>query len=112
MINQLLTGVIIGLATWRLSYALTEEGVFQWLRDLFNVEMVPTTVVRYGVEMIEQRNESGNIIGKLLSCIYCASFWVGAGFWWAWHTGDVGEVVVSVFAIGAVAALIQDWRTR
>ncbi len=110
MIDQLLTGFVIGLATWRLSYALTEESIFGWLRDLFNVEMVTTNMVKYSVETIERHNESTNIVGKLLSCIYCTSFWVGGGFLFTWHTGDGGEVVVWVFAIAAIAALIQDWR--
>lgn len=112
MIDQLLTGFVIGLATWRLSYALTEESIFGWLRDLFNVEMVPTKILRFGVETVEHRNESTNVIGKLLSCLYCTSFWVGTVFYGVWHVHIYGEYIVWIFAIGAIAVLIQDWRVR
>lgn len=115
MIDQIAVGVIIGLATWRLAYAITNEDIFKWLRQLFGVRVEPDIVEEFGVERnVMKTVQKGDTpllraVGTLLSCVYCASFWVGVTFYLLW---DNYPNIIWVFAIGGVAALIQDWRTR
>lgn len=115
MIDNLLEIVIIGAATWRLSFAITQEDVFRWLRELYGAKEVQVTVEEFGHERtitrIEQTAEFRLIrwIGALLSCIYCTSFWVGGTFWLVWRAYPD---VIWVFAIAAFAAFFEIWRTK
>lgn len=72
--------LLIGLATWRLSYMLVgEDGpwrVFRRLREATGI-----THDEYGhILMVPERT-----LPELLSCVWCTSVWVAGGFTLAWY---------------------------
>lgn len=111
----LLNGIIIGLATWRLSYAITQEDVFKWLRLLFGVRVVERTIEEFGHErtvMVNKQTADTRLIravGSLLSCFYCTSFWVALTLWLLWKDYPG---IIWVFAIATVAAVIELWSNK
>lgn len=91
--------VVFGLATWRLVSLLTwERGpwhIFQGIRTLAGIK----------------HNEHGHPVAwkdgffrELLTCVWCASLWVGA-FWAATYAvlGGPAIVLALPFALSAVA---------
>ncbi len=121
MIDDVLIAVIIGAATWRLSFAVTQEDVFRWLRELFGAKLMPVTINEWGaertVERIVQTAETRpyRAIGALLSCLYCTSFWVSLilwGFWLYPNAPDLPLHLFMAFASATIAAIIEIWRTK
>jgi hypothetical protein len=119
MIDILFTVIIVGMAVWRLSYAITNEDVFKWLRHLFGAREANEDIVQLGNvvavrTVIKQTGETRLIraVGALLSCVYCTSFWIAIIFWGLWINGRAVELrdIIMVFAIAGVAAMIQVWR--
>lgn len=83
------------LATWRISALLCYDYMFEWLRQKANIDFV---------------DEDGRPItkmGRILSCFWCTSFWVGIlvavllalGLHW----------VLLPLAISGGAILMQHW---
>ena len=90
--------ILAALATWRLTYMLTEElgpfDVFKRLRD------------RVGVHYLRDDSWPDTNLGRLFSCCKCLSMWTGAVFgllaltplWWA----------AIPFALSAPVVFIRD----
>ncbi len=113
--EMLLNGIIIGLATWRLSYAITQEDVFKWLRLLFGVKVIEAPIEEFGHErMITKTVQTADTrliraVGSLLSCFYCTSFWIALTLWLVWRNYPD---VIWVFAIATIAAMIELWSNK
>lgn len=90
---------VLGLATWRLSSMLVrEDGPAYMLRGLRELTGI-THDDGGAIVMIPDR-----FFAQLLSCVYCASMWVGTFwviFWLIFPAVAVG--LASVFALSAVA---------
>ena len=76
--------LILALATWRVSYALTSEAmpfnIGGWIRTYLN-------------------------IGGILSCLYCVSVWVAIAMLITWYSPVYP--LVYVLAISALAIAVQ-----
>lgn len=97
--------LLYGFATWRIASLLVNEagfgGLFQHLREFA------------GIEHDEQGNKTiipDGFLPGLLSCVWCASVWIGAG-WTAldWILPGVAPKLAMPFAFSAVAVLIELW---
>ena len=80
------TLLILALATWYVSYAITHTkgigGSFTWLRDKFP-------------------------LGGLTVCIICLSVWVAALLGIAWiYAGEVARYVISFLAVAGAANML------
>lgn len=72
--------LIITFATWRLAYfAVKESGPFAFM----------------------ERIRSGNNLGGLLDCVYCASVWSAALMVFAWRNKELRNAVIVLGASGA-----------
>lgn len=65
--------IVLGLATWRVAYMMTEEvgpyKIFQKIRD------------KVGVGSLDDHpNPHVNLLKGIFECIYCMSVWVGFFF--------------------------------
>lgn len=72
--------VVIALATWRLTSLIHAEWPMGWFRKLVGVVEDDQGPVGYT-----------NIIGKVVSCVWCLSFW----------TGQVAVLIYLIFPIAA-----------
>lgn len=94
---------LFGLATWRVSSLLVNEAgpfhVFRKLREITgitHIDEVPT--------MIPDR-----FFAQLLSCVWCSSVWVGAGWLITWCViPELAPLLAAPFAFSAVAILIDN----
>jgi hypothetical protein len=99
---SILLFLILALATWRISYMLVnEDGPYAILanfRRLLGVRYDDYSQV-YGISMP----------GKLLTCVYCTSVWVGIAHVIIWLVcGSTVSVAVALpFALSAVAIIIN-----
>ena len=85
--------VILGLATWRISYMLVWENG-PW--DIF--------------ERYRHALEPEHFGDKLFSCVWCLSVWIGAIFVLsAIIDKTITVYVASVFALSAVAIIITEY---
>ena len=95
--------VVFGLATWRLSSLLVNEGgpfgVFLKLRTLAGIT----------------HDENGrplaipdNFFAQLFSCVWCASVWVGVSWMVFWlFSPDVAIKLAAVFAFSTIAIMLD-----
>jgi len=90
--------LILGLAAWRIAYALVEEpGPWQLLARLR---------ARFGVEHDEFGYVDSAPIGSVFACVGCMSIWVAGALWFLpWG-------VSMIFATAAVAKLVMEGRDR
>lgn len=95
--------VIFGLATWRISSLFVVESgpfrVFHKIRELAGiVHDDEGTPYQY----------PDSFFGELLSCVWCTSIWVGAGWTLFWLLSpDVALKCAIPFAFSAAAILID-----
>jgi len=99
MINDALDILVIGFAAWRLAYALVNEDVFSWLRKLLGV-------VEHDNGAFVQRT-SDTLFGKMLTCVYCTSFWTTGAMIALYET--LPELV-AWFAIAGVAVYLSRYH--
>ena len=95
--------VLFGLATWRVSNLLVNEAgpfdMFTKIRECAGIEHldgVPTIV-------------PDKFFAQLLSCVWCASIWVGAGWLIMWLVlPEVAPLFAALFAFSTVAILVEN----
>ena len=100
---NLVNFIIFGLATWRVSNLLVNEAgpfdVFTKIREragIEHVDGVPTIV-------------PDKFFAQLLSCVWCTSIWVGAGWLIAWLVmPEAASAFAALFAFSAVAILVEN----
>lgn len=92
--------VVGGLLTWRLASLLTSEegpfGIFDWLRGV---------VSDYDPDDEEMRPRSE--LGRLLECLWCLSLWIALPVSVLLFYPSIIKIVVMVFAISALAILVD-----
>ena len=100
---NLVNFIIFGLATWRVSNLLVNEAgpfdVFTKIREragIEHVDGVPTIV-------------PDKFFAQLLSCNWCTSIWVGAGWLIMWLVlPEVAPLFAALFAFSTVAILVEN----
>src|SRR5512139_3847175 len=102
----MLSLVVLALATWRVSSLLVSEdgpwGMFAELRRIVGV--------RYDEHSIPL---GSTFLGKLLSCVWCVSVWIGAG--WALlflFLPEVSFVLALPLALSAGAIFVENLVSR
>lgn len=86
--------ILIGLATWRLSFMLVgEDGPFWIFRRLREATGITHDEDGH-ILMVPERT-----LPTLLSCVWCTSVWVAAGFTLAWYFIP-GPVIALSTALG------------
>lgn len=95
--------IVLILATWRISSLfVNEDGPF----GLFSF-------IRYGVGVKYDEHSqpySNNVIGSLLSCVWCFSFWVGLVLTLGYSQYPNPTILVCLpFALSAGAILVNKW---
>lgn len=95
--------ILFGLATWRVSNLLVNEAgpfdVFTKIRECTGIEHVD------GVPTIVP----DKFFAQLLSCNWCSSIWVGAGWLIAWLVmPEATSLFAALFAFSAVAILVEN----
>ena len=95
--------LILALATWRVSYMLVNEdgpyAIVARLRQLLGVRYDEYSHA-YGLSMP----------GKLLTCVYCTSVWVGIAYVIIYLVNSFMATVVALpLALSAVAIIINDF---
>jgi hypothetical protein len=95
--------VVYGLATWRLASMVVREdgpwGMFMELRELAGIEHDDGEIFIIPDEFF----------ANLLSCVWCASMWVGffwLVFWMAWPWMAIRVAIM--FGFSAVAILVDE----
>ena len=99
MINDALDILVIAFAAWRLAYALVNEDVFQWLRDALRVEEIDNGAF--------VTRSSKTFFGRMLTCVYCTSFWTTGLMIALFET--IPELVVW-FAVAGVAVYLSRYH--
>lgn len=101
--DEKMTFIILALATWRISSLLVNEAglweVFFRIRKLAGIE----------------HDENGKVwivperfFAQLLSCVWCASLWVGVGWTVAWWWNPrAAELAALPFALSAGAIVVE-----
>jgi hypothetical protein len=93
--------LVLGLATWRVTSLLVEEGG-PW-------NLLGRLRHRLGVRYDEASRAYGlNVLSEALTCAWCLSLWTGAGwtiFWLA--TGRLALWVALPFCLSAAAVVVQ-----
>lgn len=94
-----LTFIIFGLATWRIASLLVHEDgplyVFRYIRKLTGIQH-DDAGVPYMVP--------SNFFAQVLSCVWCASFWIGfawLGFWLLYP--EIAKVIAIALSFSTVA---------
>jgi len=95
--------LIYGLATWRISSLLVqEEGPFHIFEK-----------IRYWVGIQHEGMIPDNLLGGILSCVWCCSIWI-ALFWTIslWIIPKWSVMAAMPFAFSAIAILIDPYVRR
>lgn len=95
--------IVLALATWRVSSLLVREQgpffIFQRLRGLTGITHDPFG----GLVKIPDTFFAG-----ILSCVWCASIWVGAGWVLAWYfLPKITVLVATIFALSSGAIVLD-----
>lgn len=90
--------LIYGMAVWRISSLLTGEsgprGVFERLRQWAGIE--------------HEGMEPDNILGGILSCVWCASVWVAFFFTIFWLISPEWSLKVAIALSFSTLAILID----
>ncbi len=96
--------IAAALASWRVAVMLVfETGPF----EVFARLRIKVGITHYDDGTVESAPDSG--MGKLLSCVWCLSFWTtlpACAILWS-----VPEIVV-VLGIWGAATYLESWRTK
>lgn len=65
------------LAVWRISSALVDEDIFINLRALVGIKQVVLHSVYSDAAPVEYTDIPETFFGKLFSCVWCMSMWIG-----------------------------------
>lgn len=95
--------IIFGLATWRVASLLVREDgpmyLFQYIRKMAGIQhdgdgvpyMIPS-----------------NFFAQVLSCVWCASLWVGAWFYGMWFLfPESTTIIATALALSTMAIIID-----
>lgn len=100
----LLEFIILGSATWRLSSLLASKetgpfDVFKRIREKAGI----THDIDGNISIVPHR-----FFAELLSCVWCASIWVGA-FWGCFFAiaPQICIIAATIFALSTIAILID-----
>ncbi|RKO61513.1 DUF1360 domain-containing protein [Caldibacillus debilis] len=100
---------LIGLAAFRVTRLFVYDKIFEFLRAPFFDEVTETG--EDGKEetyLVPKKAGWKHVFGELLNCYWCTGVWASLFltllylFWPFW-----GELIVLVFAVSAVAAIIE-----
>jgi hypothetical protein len=97
---DILTIIILLLATWRVSSLLAKESgpwdIFEKVRTLLGV-----------VWDVESKPEGTNMLSKMIVCIWCNSMWTGTVWILAYFISPLVIWIALPFALSAGAILIE-----
>jgi hypothetical protein len=107
--------VILFLATWRLASLLADENgpqdIFYRLRTVLGVKYETVKYQYAGTEMEKDIATSDRMLGRMILCIWCNSFWIGVvetiGILLVPHTTIL---LLTPFALSAMAVYISGLR--
>lgn len=99
------TIVIFGLATWRVSSLLVgEDGPFYIFRKIRE---------KFGITHDENGKPLAipdGFFAQLLSCVFCASIWIGTGWLVFWLLSpDIAVKFAAVFSFSTIAILLDKY---
>jgi len=101
---EIKTIILLGLATWRISFMLMFDA---GPGDIF-IKFRKARGIDHGDDGIPFSYPPG-FWGELLSCMYCTSIWVGLVLGFTWAVLPVPtEIVCIPFMLSAIAIIIQE----
>ena len=108
MIQLALRVLVIGLATYRIARALTRDSITEPFRHVlwsraFVALPDPTSEDGYAVN---RRSRIFAWLYGLMSCPYCAGFWIALGLYWAWTEGAWQRTAIAAVAVAGVQAAL------
>jgi hypothetical protein len=97
---------IFGLATWRVASMFVNEtgpfNLFLKIREFAGISHVEN----------EPFEIPDKFLAQLLSCVWCASVWVGMGWAILWLLiPDIAGKLAMIFSFSAIAILIESYIT-
>jgi hypothetical protein len=101
----LITLIILGLATWRLSNMFVVDGEHEPENGPFDI-LVKIRLLS-GIRYDEWSKPYGtNTLSKAMTCVWCFSVWVGAGIAIAWTVCPLPTMILCLpFALSAFAII-------
>lgn len=108
MIQLALRVLVIGFATYRIARALTQDSITDPFRDwvwsrAFVAVPDPTGKEGYATR---RRSRIWPWLYGLVSCPFCAGFWIALCLYWAWTEGAWQRTAVAAVAVAGVQAAL------
>lgn len=101
MDNTAIALLVMGLATWRISYLLVAEAG--------PLDILVKFRSFIGVRFDELSQPVGlNVIADLLTCVWCTSVWIGLFFAIIWYINAYAAIAIALpLALSTIAILVE-----